>query len=273
MYDVISSYIDASISYHHLCYRGYENPFPKPHIHDAFEFIFLKKGNVTYSINEKTYELGDNSLIITRPHKLHSIKLNNPDVYDRYVMIFDEYMIWPDIYKRLPENLDVLTFKAPQNFISIFEKTDFYCKHFEGESLKNILFNTIEEIFYNIVAVSEHYPESIFYNKYTVNPVLAKAIEYIEKNITKKITLDFLCGDLYISKSYLNKIFAENFNISPKKYINQYKLAFIQKELQSNAKPMEIYQKYGFSDYSAFYREYKNFFGHPPSKETGRKST
>ena len=32
------------------------------------------------------------------------------------------------------------------------------------------------------------------------------------------------------------------------------------------AKPTEIYTKCGFSDYSAFYRAYKNQFGYPPSE-------
>lgn len=270
MTNPISSYIDANISFHHI---RFEKPTskPNPHIHDAFELIFLKKGNITYSVNEKKYELTDNSLIITRPHKIHSIEFNNQDVYDRYVMIFNEYMIFPEIYNKLPSDLDVLSFESPQKFISLFDKIDFYYQHFDGESFKNILFNLIEEIFYNIIVVYNFYPDTAICNKCTVNPILANVIEYIDKNVTNKFSLDSLCNDLHISKSYLNKLFAQHFKISPKKYINQTRLTLMQKELRAKARPTDIYQKYGFSDYSTFYREYINLFGYSPSEESRGK--
>ena len=56
-------------------------------------------------------------------------------------------------------------------------------------------------------------------------------------------------------------------------FVTQRRLINSKLQIEEGFSMEEVALNCGFCDYSAFYREYKNFFGHPPSKETGRKST
>lgn len=271
MYSRISSYMDETISFHHVCYADSRQVDISPHSHDVLELIFVKKGDITYTVDERQYQVSDNSIIITRPNKIHSITFNDPYAYDRYVIIFDRSIIRPEIYDRPSKDVDVLTFKDPANMVALFEKIDFYYRHFDRNDFKYILINAIEEMFYNIIIALEYYPETVFYNKYTANHILTEAIRYINQKIHTSFSLDEMCQELHISKSYLHKLFDGHMKVSPKKYIISRRLALAQRELKAGEKPTEVYLKYGYSDYSTFYREYKNHFGSAPSEEADRK--
>jgi AraC-like DNA-binding protein len=148
---------------------------------------------------------------------------------------------------------------------------DYYCKHFEGDELKKILADLVEEIFYNIIIVTEKYPQNKLNGNYTANPIIASVIEYIDNNISRHFTIEDLCNELFVSKSYLHQLFLRHMQMSPQKYVNSKRLLMAQKEIRAFAKPTEVFAKCGFSDYSSFYRAYKKFFGYPPSEEHDRK--
>ncbi|MBE7034478.1 MAG: helix-turn-helix domain-containing protein, partial [Ruminococcaceae bacterium] len=66
-------------------------------------------------------------------------------------------------------------------------------------------------------------------------------------------------------------LFSEHLEITPKKYINTKRLILAQKKIRQGEKPTQIYPKCGFSEYSTFWREYKNYFGYSPSEEADRE--
>ncbi len=273
MYKKISSYADEEVKYHHVCYN-YKNQLQiQPHTHDTLELIFLKKGDITYDIDEKSYKLKDNSLIITKPHKIHSILVNNSCDYDRYVFLFDRNIVPPDVYDSLPDGIDVLIFQSPQRMIRLYEKLDYYYDFFEGNQYKRLLMHVIEEVFCNISILLQVHPEAAVYSLYKVNDMLAEAIRYIEGHVTKEFTLDEMSRELHISKSYLHKLFSQNLNVTPKKYLVSRRLALAQMDLLDKQKPTEVCLKYGYKDYSTFYREYRKYFGVAPSQEVERKLT
>ncbi len=242
-----------------------------PHVHNVFEMIFLIEGDLTYIIGEKVYNVTDNYLILTRPNLRHIIKFNNKKAYRRYVITFDKSIIHPQIYDMLPSDLDVITFRDPRHITDLFEKYSFYSNHIDGDALKKILTHITEEIFLNIIISREISPEQISKIPYVTNYIIERANAYIDKNLMYNFSLEALCNELYISKSSLHKLFVKHLEITPKKYIIAKRLTMAQKLLRANYKPTEIYAKCGFSDYSSFYRDFKNFFGYPPSDEINQR--
>jgi AraC-like DNA-binding protein len=85
--------------------------------------------------------------------------------------------------------------------------------------------------------------------------------------------IDEICNELFITKSHLHHLFMKHLNITPKKYITSKRLAMAQREISFGAKPTDVYVKCGFSDYSTFYRAYKNQFGRPPSEKGDNEHT
>ncbi len=262
-----SKYFDSKISYNHLCY--YEPDWEEiiPQIHDAFEIIFVIKGNLTYSTSKKTYAVSDNSIIFTRPGDYHMLNLNNCSVYERYDIIFDEKTVMESLMKRVPEDLDIIIPKNPDFFLSLFKKFDFYCKIFSGDELSRIISNLVEEVFFNIVHTAENPEDNLRTIAFQTNPILEKVVEYIETHISESFSVESMCRELYISKSYLLKLFNTHMQMSPKKYVLSRQMIRAQNLLRSGIKPTEVFADCGFSEYSAFYRSYKSFFGYCPSEE------
>lgn len=248
-------------------YHGSVKEFPS-HIHDVCELLFLKKGDIAYTMEGKKYRLVKNSLVISRPLKIHSITMNNQSEYERYNILFDEKKLPSGVYRQISDDVDVIHFDGNSIVTDLFKKMEYYCTHFKGADLEIILTHLTEEILYNVLIASKNFEQS---SMYTVNAVINEAIEYIESHITEPLNIQAICRELHITKSHLDNLFAKHLKITPKKYVLSKKLTIAQRELHSGLKPMDIYLKLGFTDYTTFYRAYKRHFGHAPSDETNIK--
>ena len=253
--------------YNHNLFENLEIDGVEPQTHDFYELIFVKHGELSYSIEDKVYRVRENGIIFTRPGMLHRITFLNKDIYERYDILFSEKIIFPEVLKKIPDGTDVLHLKQYKHIEQLFSAMDFYCTKFEGEALENILSHLADEIFYYI---SIELKNTDAENSYSVNPMVTKAIEIIEKNLSGELSLELICKELFITKGYLNKLFNRYLKISPAKYITSKRLSFAQKELRLGANPTEVFARVGFSEYSTFYRSYKAYFGYPPSEEQSR---
>lgn len=260
-----------SFVYNHLRFENFEFDGIEPQIHDIYELILVKQGELSYIIDDRKYYVKSNSLIFTRPGKRHIINFLSKEAYERYDILFDRKLVFPEVFEKIPRDIDVITLNKNYPIEEIFKKMDFYCENFSGEALKNILAGLIDEIFYNFMLLCENNHEKTLENKYDVNPLVSKAVRIIEENIGDDLCLDILCNKLFITKSYLNKLFNRYLRISPKKYIISKRLIAAQNKISEGAIPTSVYEECGFKEYSTFYRNYKDYFGYSPSEEPDMK--
>jgi len=261
---VYSNYYDDDLVFNHLFVNDVEVTKITPHSHVTYELFYLKTGELQYTEDNRTYKVTSNSLILTRPCKIHSMIFESPH-YDRYDMTFNINHLYSNIINQIASDVVVINCEKYPQLSEIFQKMDLYYRHFKGEDLKNMLFNLIEEIFYDIVILN--ISTNITTDNFIENPLITRAINYIENNLSNPLTLDELCEELHITKSYLHQLFTNFLNITPKKYINTKKLAKAQETIRLGGHPTDVYYQYGFSDYTSFYKSYKKLFGYPPSQE------
>lgn len=260
-------YKDENIAYNHsqLEQINPDNYPAEPHTHDVCELLFLKKGNPRYFVEGRNYKLGKNCLVLSRAGDRHKIYFDEPGPYDRYNLLYDEKKLPFDLFSKIPANIDIINFDGNSVVCDLFKKTDYYYEHFEGEKLGKLLSGIVEEIFFNIsIAIEENAAPNI---SASANPLITAALGFIEENLTSNLSIDIICEKLYITKSHLHHLFINHLQISPKKYILSKRLNLAKKAIRSGQKPIEACMQSGFSDYSTFYRDYKNFFGHCPSEE------
>ena len=261
-------YKDENIAYNHsqLEQINPDNYPAEPHTHDVCELLFLKKGNPRYFVEGRSYRLSKNCLVLSRSGDRHKIYFDEAGPYDRYNILYDEKKLPFDLYSKIPANIDIINFDGNGVVCDLFKKTDYYYEHFEGEKLGRLLSGIVEEIFFNIsIAVKENQAtENI---SASANPIITAALNYIDENLTSNLSITTICEKLYITKSHLHHLFISHLQISPKKYILSKRLNLSRKAIRSGQKPIEACMQSGFSDYSTFYRDYKNFFGHCPSEE------
>ncbi len=265
-------FVDENIYFNHFYGERIDvEDFPlEPHTHDVCELLFLKKGNPEYLVEGKAYRLSKNTLIISRPGDRHAIHFEETGPYERYNILYDERKLPFDLYGTIPAKLDIINFDGNSLVCELFKKADYYSEHFEGEKLGRLMSSLVEEIFFNIsIAVKDI--DVSDYSAVSANPLISSALAYIEKNLTANITIESICNELYITKSHLHHLFVSHLKISPKKYILSKRLGLARRAIRSGRKPIEACMQSGFSDYSTFYRDYKNFFGHCPSEELNFK--
>ncbi len=264
--NTISEFYNDTLKYDHISFEDMSWPGIETQSHTGYEMIFLKSGDATFIADEKIFSVKPGSIILTPPNTRHIINFNETAYYDRFDVIFDPSVIHPEVYKEIPSGANVFCTEKPEYFLSLFEKIDFYCRHFSGDSLCKIILNVVEEIFYNIAIETKETSGIVPYDNYISDSTFTKIIEFISKNITNPFTLEDMCDELYISKSNLHKLFSKHLGKSPKKYITEKRLAIARLEILSGSLPTEVFRKYGFSDYSSFYRSYRAYYGHSPSE-------
>lgn len=260
--EFISKYEDGKILYNHIVMHEKNIEFDV-HAHDISEMIYIKSGNVLAIIGAKTYRLHKGNIIIFRPHVPHRIIVEGSE-YERYDIIFDEKQMANGMFEKIPDDTDVIDCSGSRIIEDLLRKLDYYYAKFDGKNIKLLVSNIIEEIALNLTLMAK---EGISEGFLSINPVINRATEYIDEHYTENITIEDICKELYITKSYLHHLFTDHLQISPKKYINFKRMARARNLIRMGAKPTEVYLSCGFADYVTFFRNYKNQFGHAPSDE------
>lgn len=94
--------------------------------------------------------------------------------------------------------------------------------------------------------------------------LLDRLMAYIEENLSQKITLADTAGHFYISQSTVTQLFRKKLGVSFYRFVTQRRLIWA-KALIQEGKPLEqIAEQVGFSDYSVFYRAFRQEYGISP---------
>ncbi len=229
-----------------------------------YQVRLFKKGGFMYVNEDKKFMIGDNCVVITHPGESYSYTYCESCKVDRYHIRFSPEILTSDIMNDFPFDLFVFPIEEDSLIYSLFEKIDYYCQSLKDIQLETVLIHILEEILLNIALL---YQKKDFESLHITNPLFTQIISFIDKNIHTSISLDSICEEFYISKSYLHHIFDKQLLISPKKYILSKKLSNARMDIRNGKNPSSLYSEYGFHNYSGFYRAYVKLFGYPPSEE------
>ena len=91
-------------------------------------------------------------------------------------------------------------------------------------------------------------------------------IQYIHDHIKERITLSSLSEALFVSESYLSRVFRAHLGLTVHRYITQLKLDRILREAMQGGQVSTLAYEYGFQSYSSFYRAFLKEFGTSPKE-------
>lgn len=231
------------------------------HTHDVAELLYIVEANGSHIEEGKEYPLKSGDLIVVPPATYHKINLYDISDYERYDICFDHTVLDNIDVNKIFNDIKVINCTRNGIIRDIFKKADYYANCFDAERFIEISNMLIKEIFYNLSIYDGESEEVNF-----LSPVLSKAINFINKNLFDIKSVSDVSDAVYITEGYLYEIFKNQLKISPKKYITSKRLHHARREICMGARPTDIYLKYGFNDYTSFYRSFVNFFGHNPSE-------
>ena len=257
-----SSVLTDDISYNHAHIQNADPDSFVYHSHDRYEIILLMKGDMKYFCEGRSYDLSVGDLVLTRPAVFHSIMPSKTTHYERYDIIVNERLISRTVRDRIPKDRDIFKCAGNERIFDLFAKLDFYYERFSKEEFAHLVFNITEEVIYNLTLLDGEGERGF------VNPLIDRATAYIREHLTEIKSVDEISSALYITKSHLHHIFTEYLHMTPAKYVMSKRMLLAEKKLRRGAKPTEVYSECGFGDYATFFRNYKKYFGTPPSMVT-----
>ena len=262
MRDVIFEVVKDSFIFNHIIYTepSKDRSSFKRHFNNDLEILFFIKGSATYVIEDKKYKLNAGDLVIIRPSKYHYIQIDEDIDYERYNLLFPVSFIGKELLRSIPAYTEVINCEHNDLIFDLFKKTDIY-SNFGTEAFIDIIPGIMKELFYNLV----HCKDDALSTPTTLSSIVTQALEYINKNLYTIEDVEEISQALFVTQAYFFRVFKEQLKISPKKYITNKRLVAAEKLLKKGEKPTAVYQKCGFNTYTAFYKRFVDFFGHPPS--------
>ena len=245
------------------------------HSHDFFEVYCFLRGSASYIIEECKYTLLPGDILLIPQGKLHQLDIkDSTETYERYVLWINSKYIKKissqktDLRTCFECALKSKSFLIRNGAISqkirrllesiTLSKEDAFGTDVENEERIKSLLVTLAQFFLQNDEATFAYGTS--------NACVRRAIDYIARNIDKNLSLDTIADALFVNKYYLAHVFKETTNTSPHRYILKKRLVLSKQLLEKGHPATEVYQKCGFTDYTHFFRAFKNEFGITPKQ-------
>jgi AraC-like DNA-binding protein len=178
-------------------------------------------------------------------------------------------MLGQPLYNRLFSKPRMLRVRDDNRLLDFFARLDTYHRIYSPEDFARCAACIIQEL-----ATWCSYRRDDLNRSRSGSPAhIDEIIRYISDNLTQPLDAARIADHFLLSKSYVQNLFSQTMHIGLKKYIQQKKIYAARAELQQGITPGEAAAKYGFADYSGFYRLYKATFGTAPAKRSPTENT
>lgn len=143
-------------------------------------------------------------------------------------------------------------------------------KYLDDDNLLHTLvsfdsWNELQQFFYQLIKKMESEP--VFEDNVKHTRLVQDVIEYIDKNIHTRFTLNEIADELYISRNYLGKIFKDKMNITFNEYVTRTRIEKARKKLLTGDYMIyEVAESVGFDNPAYFTAVFKKVTGYSPSK-------
>lgn len=254
--------------------KDYLSPL-KFHYHSFHKIIIFISGEVTYTIEGKSYPLLPRDIIFVSAGEIHRPTATGNKLYERIVIyISPEYL---QKYSHANEDL-ARCFSSAAQHSSVMHLTpgkshdllfhleklerNFHAKGFASDLYSEILF--IEFMILLNRALLSHEIDDMHFAVY--DKKILPILKYINDNLFDELSIDSLAEKFFISKFHMMRRFKTATGYSIHQYITSKRLLQARTLLHSDLSLTKICFDCGFRDYSTFSRAFKELFQQTPSE-------
>lgn len=244
------------------------------HSHDYYEFYFFLEGDVEIQIGDRTYPVQEGDILMIPPAQQHRPVIHSFRVpYRRFVFwisqtycahlrkLSDAYVYLIDCAVQNRQyclHTDRITFNEIQSrLIRLLEEMQ--AEEFGRDAQLPLLVNDLI-LSLNRLLYRQHNPKSR-----SVEQSLYQQITlFIEEHLDEDLSLARLAGEFFVSRYYIAHMFKDKLGMSIHQYITKKRLARCRQAILGSQSISEVYESFGFGDYSSFYRAFKKEYGISP---------
>lgn len=242
------------------------------HWHDEMEFIYIKKGTGTITVDFQPYTISAGTIALILPGQLHSI-----EQYESEHMEYENIIFHPQILLSkqtdacttdfflplLSGSLSVPVLYQPGDvcypeIAACIDANDEICKtNPTGYQLflKSQLFLLFFHLFHKCSSKDTRKKEVKSLEK------MKLILKYVENHYMEKITIETAADEVHLSQSHFMKYFKNTMGTSFINYLNEYRLTMASRLLiSSESAILDIAGEVGFDNLSYFNRSFKKRF-------------
>ena len=241
------------------------------HNHKRIEINFVKRGSCIIQLDNESISFKRNEMMIICTDVPHAFEAGTsgcalmqleflPNILSNFALnqkVINGNMMALEIFSsknRLIKIVDNIRInRSVERIVSEMNGKDSYFQH-------------LVVMYYTELLVLIHRYINDSYLPINRSETLKKAIEYIQHNYTKDITIDQVAKISGVSDSYLRRLFTKHLNISPINYYNQIRInKSIELLRTTDLSIKEVCFRCGFKSPQYFSKVFKNQVGSKPS--------
>ena len=242
------------------------------HSHTFYEILCCRSGNTQYLLGPDRFHVGPGDIIIIPPGVSHR-PLPAPNTEQSY----DRYVIWlskdfTEMARHIFSASDQLIASDPALLRTANTRWEFLEQSFaagvrEAEGRKPgwemaVIGNTLQLLVHLRRAMSETGVRPPAETPELLDRILA----YIEGHLAEKITLSGVAKYFFVSESTVSHLFGQRLGVSFYRCVIQRRLIEAKVRILAGDSLETAARAVGFSDYSAFYRMFKQEYGISPTQ-------
>lgn len=242
------------------------------HSHTFYEMLCCRNNcGAEYLIAAERYKLQKGDIIFIPPGVSHRPLLPEQmaEPYIRDVIWFSEEFLHL-ICNTTPE-LQAINFRQPFLFRTAGTRLEYLCELFrngvrEAES-SQLGWSTIVASYAGSILIHFARAGADSKNKPMAAEepeLLDQVLLYVEEHMAEKISLTDTAHHFFISESSITQIFRKKMGISFYRYVIQRRLIASKTLIERNVPLDNVAEMVGFTDYSSFYRAFKQEYGISP---------
>jgi len=246
------------------------SPSVAAHFHNCYEILFYQKGDAVYMVEGKNYELSEGDILITNPRELHCPVFKSDNAYERSIIFVSQAYLSEFItekynpFSALERRKIGEQNKIPTEIVQKYEldkKMNIIGSYYTSElpekevMIKSNLLQFLVSL--NKIVTTE--------TKNAKRTSIDNIIQYINDNLTEKITLDRLAAEFHRNKYHISHAFKEKTGFTLPEYITHKRITYAKELILSDITLAEVAEKVGFSEYSNFYRSFVKVTGFAPN--------
>ncbi|MCD9021988.1 AraC family transcriptional regulator [Cohnella silvisoli] len=246
--------------------------------HDFWEIVYVDKGEVNANTESGYYRLNQGNILVHSPNEYHQLESTGNKAPNLFIVTFrcdNEAMKFFDEHKlfRIGQVehavLARLMKESLNSFgLNLFPITPKQDAPFASEQLFKIY---LEQLLILIIRNERSdMPQAALLSTTRENQsahLSKQIIEYLERNLSSKITLDGLCAQFSMGRTQMNILFKRTVGIGIIAYVNQSKIEHAKKYIREEIYNLtEISDLLGYSSVHYFSRHFKKTVGMTPSE-------
>lgn len=247
--------------------------------HDFWEFVYVDKGEIIATADDKDYLLDHGKVIFHKPNEWHTLRANGSIAPNLVIVTFgcssDAMKFFENKIMAVGQAQKSLISKIIVEFSNSFTTplSDTYACNLtradtQATGSEQLLKMYLTELLILFMRDNDIGQYSLSKSN-SINSTLEYILSYMNSQIGQRLTLDGLCVYTGMSKASLSALFANQLGRGPIEHFIYLKTELAKKYLrEDNYNITQIAYMLGYSTVHYFSRQFKKFTGMSPSQYT-----